>query len=161
MVKGLYCWKQLLLDTFVVAVQLPNHVWLFSTPQTEAHQSFLSLIISWSFPKFMSIELVMPFNHLIVCCLLLPLIFPSIRVFSSEIILCIRWPNYWSFSFSISLSNEYSALIFFKTEKFDLLAVQGTFKSLLSTIVQKQKFFSTLPSLWSSCHICTWLLERP
>ena len=142
--KGLYCWEQLLLDIFDVVVQLPSCIWLSSTPHFAAHQSSLSLIISWSLPEFMSIESVMPFNHLIVCCLLLPSIFPSIRIFSSEMILCIRSPNYWSFS--ISPSNEYSALIFFKTEWFDLLAVQGNFKSLC-TVVQKQQFFGTLPSL--------------
>ena len=91
------------------------------------------LHISWSLIKFMSIESVMPSNHLILChpLSLLPLIFPSIRDFSNESALCIRWPNYWRFSFSISPSNEYSGLIFFRIDWFDLLAVQGTLKSLL------------------------------
>ena len=103
------------------------------TPWTGACQASLSLIISWSSPKFMSVELVMPFNHLILChpLLFLPLIFPSIRVFSSELTLCIRWLKYWSFSFSISPSNEFSGLIFLRIDWFNLLAVQGTLKSLL------------------------------
>ena len=103
------------------------------TPWTGACQASLSLIISWSSPKFMSIELVMPFNHLILChpLLFLPLIFPSIRVFSSELTLCIRWLKYWSFSFSISPSNEHSGLISLRIDWFNLLAVQGTLKSLL------------------------------
>ena len=91
----------------------------------------------------MSIESVMPSNHLILCCplLLLPSIFPSIRVFSNESALHIRWPKYWSFSFNISPSNEYSGLISFRMDWLDLLAVQGTLKSLLQTIVQKHQFF--------------------
>ena len=92
----------------------------------------LSFTISWSLLKLMSIELVMPFNHLILCHpLLLPSIFPSIRVFSSESALCIRWPKYWSFSFSIRPSNEYSGLISFGIDSLDFLAVQGTLKNLL------------------------------
>ena len=97
-----------------------------------AHQAFLSFTISWSLLKLMSIESVMPFNHLILCCpLLLPSVFPSIRVFSNESALHIRWPTYRSFSFSISPSNEYSGLISFWMDWLDLLAVQGTLKSLL------------------------------
>ena len=103
-------------DIFLV-VQLLSCVQLFATPWTAAHQASLSITISWSLLKLMSIELVMPSNHLILCCpLLLSSVFPSIRVFSSELALCIRWPNYWSFSFSISPSNEYSGLISFKTD---------------------------------------------
>ena len=95
-------------------------------------QASLSLTIFWSLSKFMSIELMMPSNHLIFCCpLLLPSVFPSIRVFSSESALCIRWPNYWSFSFSINPSNEYSELISFRMNWLNPLAVQGTLKSLL------------------------------
>ena len=133
-------------------VQLHNCVRLFVTPWTAAHQASPSLTISWSLPKFMSIELVMPFNHLIVCCLL-PLIFPSIRVFSSEIILCIRWPKYWSFNFNISPSNEYSRLISYKTDWFDLLGVQGTLRSLLqhhsskASVLWCSAFFSCSPAL--------------
>ena len=106
-------------------VQSPSHVRLFVTPWTAACQVFVSLTISQSLPKFMSIELVMPSNHLILCLplLILPLIFPSIRVFSNELAVCIRWPKYWSFSFSISPSNEYSGMIFFRINWFDLLAV--------------------------------------
>ena len=103
------------------------------TPWTAAHQTSLSFTISQSLLKLMSIELVMPSNHLILCCPLLlpPSIFPSIRVFSSALALRIRWPKYWSFSFSISPSNEYSGLISFRIDWFDLLAVQGTLRSLL------------------------------
>ena len=102
-------------------------------PWTAAHQASLSITNSWSFLKFMFIESVMPSNHLILYCplLLLPSIFPSIRVVSNESVLCIRWPKYWSFSLSISPSNEYSRLISFRMDWFDLLAVQGTSKSLL------------------------------
>ena len=102
-------------------------------PWTTAHQAFLSIINSQSLLKLMSIKLVMPSNHLILCCplLLLPSIFPSIRVFSNVSVLLIRWPKYWSFSFSISPSNEYLGLVSFRIDWFDLLAVQGTLKSLL------------------------------
>ena len=104
-----------------------------ATPWTAAHQASLSITNSQCSLELMSIESVMPSNHLILCCPLLfsPSIFPSIRVFSGESVLHIRWPRYWSFSFSISPSNEYSGLISFKIDWFDLLAVQGTFKSLL------------------------------
>ena len=115
------------------SVQLLSRVRLFATPWTAAHQASLSITNSWSLLKLMSIELVMPSNHLILChpLLLPPSIFPSIRVFSNESILCIRWPKYWSFSFSISPSNEFSGLISFRIDWFDLLAVQGTLKSIL------------------------------
>ena len=102
------------------------------TSWTATCQASLSITNSQSLLKFMSIELVMPSNHLIICRpLLLPSIFPSIRVFSNESVLCIKWPKYWSFGFSISPSNEYSGLISFRIDWFDLLAVQGTLKSLL------------------------------
>ena len=102
-------------------------------------------------------ELVMPSNHLILCrlLLLLPSVFPSIRVFSDESVLCIRWPKYWSFSFSISPSNEYSGLTSFSMDWLDLLAVQGTLKFFSNTTVQKHQFFGAQPSLWSSSHIHT------
>ena len=108
-------------------------------------QASLSFTVSQSLFKLMSIESVMPSNHLILCraLLLLPSIFPSIRVFSNESALHIRWPKYWNFSFSISLSNEYSGLIFFRIDRFDLLAVQGTLKSLLQHHIQKHQFFGT------------------
>ena len=105
----------------------------FATPWIAAHQASLSITNSWNLPKLMSIELVMPSNHLILChpLLLLPLIFPSIRVFSNESALCIRWPRYWSFSFNISHSNEHPGLISFSMDCLYLLAIQGTLKSLL------------------------------
>ena len=117
---------------------LLSHVRLFATPWTAAHQASLFITSSQSLFKFMSLETVIPSNHHLILChplLLLPSNFPSIRVFSSELALCIRWPKYWSFSFSfsfsISLSNEYSGLISFRVNWFDLLADQGTLKSLL------------------------------
>ena len=115
------------------SVQSLSHVRLFATPWTAAHQASLSITNSWSLLKLMSIKSVMPSNHLILCHpLLLPSsIFPSIRDFSNESALHIRWPNYWSFNFSISPSKEYSGLISFRMDWLDLLAVQGTLKSLL------------------------------
>ena len=120
-------------NTVVQSVQLLSHVQLFVTPWTAAHQASQSITNSQSLLKLMSIELVMPSNHLILCCplLLLPLIFPSIRVFSSGSVLHIRWPKDWSFSFSISPSNEHAGQIFFRIDWFDFLAVPGTLKSLL------------------------------
>ena len=131
------------------SVQSLSHVWLFATPWTPALQASLSITNSRSLLKLMSIESVMPSNHLTLCCplLFLPSIFSSIRVFSNESVLCIRWPNYWSFSFSISPSNEYSGLISFRMDWLDLLAVQGTMKSLLqhhsskASILQRSAFF--------------------
>ena len=127
------------------------------TPWTAALQASLSFTISQSLLKLMSIELVMSSNHLLLChhLFFLPSIFPSIRVFSNKSALCIRWPKYWSFSFSISPSNEYSGLISFSIDWFDLLAVQGTLKSFLPTTIQKHQFFNAQPSLWSSSHIHT------
>ena len=112
-------------------------------PWTAAPQASLSFTISRSLLKLMSIESMMPSNHLILCrpLLLLPSIFPSIRVFSNESALCIRWPNYWSFSFSISPSNKYSGLISFRIDWFDLLSVQGTLKSLLQHHTSKASIF--------------------
>ena len=119
---------------------------LFVTPWTAVHQASLSITNSWSLLKLMPIESVMPSNHIILCHshLLLPSIFPSIRVFSNESVLCIWWPNYWSFSFSISPSSEYSGLISFRMDQLDLLAVQRTLKSLL------QHHSSKAPILWCS-----------
>ena len=116
------------------SVQLLSHVWLCDmTPWTAACQASLSITNSWSLLRLMSVKSVMPSKHLILCCilLLLPSTFPSIRVFSSESVLCIKWPKYWSFSFSVSPSNEYSGLISFMIDWVDLLAVQRTLKSLL------------------------------
>ena len=112
----------------ISSIQLLSCVRLFATTWTAAHQASLSITNSWNLFKLMSIESVMPSNHLILChpLLLPPSIFPRIRVFSSESVLCIMWPKYWSFSFSISPSNEYSGLISFKTDWLDLLAVQET-----------------------------------
>ena len=126
-----------------------SHAQLFATPWTEAHQASLSITNSQSPPKLMSIESVMPSNHLILChpLLLPPSIFPSIRVFSNESVLCIRWSKYWSFNFSISPFNEYSGLISFRMDWLDLRAVQGTLKSLLqhhsskASILQPSAFF--------------------
>ena len=131
------------------SVHLLSRVWLCATPWTEAHQNSLSITNSRSLFKLMSIESMMPSNHLILChpLLLLPSIFPSIRVFSNELILRIRWPKYWSFNFSISPSNEYSGLIFFRMDWLDLLATQGTLKCLLqhhsskASILQCSAFF--------------------
>ena len=132
---------------FLDSVQFSSvsHVWLFVTLWTAVHQPSLSITNSWSLLKLMSINSVMPSNHLILCnpLLLLPSIFPSIGVFSKESVLR-RWPKFWSFSFSISHSNEYSGLIFFSIDWFDLLAVQGTLKSLL------QHHSSKASILWRS-----------
>ena len=124
---------------FSFSVQLLSHVLLFMTPWTAACQASLSITNSWSSPKPISIESVMPSNHLILCCplLLLLSIFPRIRVFSNESALYIRWPKYWSFSFSISPSNEYSGLISFRMDWVDLLAVQETLKSLFQYHISK------------------------
>ena len=121
-----------------------------------ACQASLSFIISWSLLKLMSIESVMPSKHLILChpLFLLPSILPSIRVFTNESVLHIRWPKYWSFSFGISPSNEYSELIFFRMDWLDLLASKGLSRVFSNTTVQKHQFFSAQSSLWSITHIC-------
>ena len=119
------------IEAYATSVQSLSHVWLFASPWTAACQAFLSITNSQKL--LMAIELVMPSNHLILChpLLLPPSIFPNIRVFSKESVLHIMWPKYWSFSFSISPSNEYSGLISFRMDWLDLLVVQGTLKSLL------------------------------
>ena len=132
-----------------------SHVRLFATPWTTACQASLSITNSRSVPKLMSIESVMPSNHLILChpLLLLPSIFPSIRVFSNESALHIRWPKYWSFSFNISPSNEHPGLISFRMDWLDLLAVQGTLKSLLQHHSSKASMillrYYNIPKVWS------------
>ena len=128
------------------SVQSLSHVWLFATPWNTACQASLSITNSLSLPKIMSIELVMPSNHLILChpLLLLPSIFPSIRIFSNESAFHIRWPKYWSFSFKISPSNEHPGLISFRMDWLDLFAIQGTLKSLL------QHHSSKASILWCS-----------
>ena len=146
---GRKTWKYPRIFLTFSLVQSLSHVRLFATPWTAAHQPSLSITNSQSLLKFMSIELVMPSNHLILChpLLLPPSIFPSIMVFSNESSLRMRWPKYWSFSFSISPSNEYSGLISFRMDWLDLLAVQGTLKSLLQyhsskvSILQCSAFF--------------------
>ena len=132
----------------IQSVHSLSHVQLFVTPWTAACQAILSIINSWSLLKLMSIKLVMLSKHLVLCCPLLPpSIFPSIRNFSNDIVLHIRWPKYWSFRFSISPSNEYSGLISFRIDWFDPLAVQGTLKRLLqhhsskASILQHSTFF--------------------
>ena len=134
----------------------PSFVSDSATPWSAAHQASLSITNSQSLLKLMSFKSVMPSNHLILChpLLLLPSIFPSIRVFSNELSVRIRWPKYWSFS--ISPSSEYSGLISFRIDWFDLLAVQGTLSRVFfSTTFQKHQLFSAQPSLWSSSHILT------
>ena len=134
------------------SVQLLSHVQLFATLWTEARQASLSMTNPWSLLRLMPIEPVMPSNYLILFCppLLLHLIFPSIRVFSNESVCCIVWPKYWSFSFNIILSNDYSGLISFRMDWLDLLAPQGTLKSLLkhhsskASILQCSAFFIVL-----------------
>ena len=130
----------------IVLVHSLSRVWLFASPGTAAHQASLSITNSWSLLKLMFIESVMPSNHLFLChpLLLLSSIFSSIEVFSNESVLHIRWPKYWSFSFRMSPPNEYSGLISFRMDWLDLLAVQGTFKSLL------QHHTSKASVLWHS-----------
>ena len=144
-------------------VQWLSHVQLFATPWTTARQASLSMTNSCSLLKLTSIESLMPFNHLILCraLLLLPSIFPSIRVFSNESVLHIRWSKFWSFSFSISLSNEYSRLISFRIDWFDLLTVQETPKSLFQH--HSSAFFIVSSFLYSPAFFIVQLslLERP
>ena len=139
------CWRKFF-RLKVSSVQSLSCVRLFATPWTVARQASLSITNSWSLSKVMSIESVMPSSHLILCCplLLLPSIFPSIRVISNESALCIRWPKDWSFSFNISPSNEHPGLIYFRMNWLDLPAVQGTLKSLL------QHHSSKASVLWCS-----------
>ena len=147
-------------------VQSLSHVRLFATPWTAACQASLSFTTSQNLLKLVSIELVMPSNHLVLHhpLLLLPSIFPSIRVFSSGSVLRIKWPKYWSFSFSISPSNEYSGLISFRIDWFDLPAVQGTPKSLLQHHSSKAPILWCIKkaqsSLWSNSHIHTWTTRK-
>ena len=147
----------------VSSVQLLSHVWLFATPWTTAHQASLSINNSQSSLKPTSIESVMPCNHLILCrpILLLPSIFPSIRVFSNESVLRMRWPKYWSFSFSISPSKEHPGLISFRMDWLDLLAVQGALKSLLQHRSSKASILRYSAFLWPNSHIHTWPQEKP
>ena len=145
------------------SVQLLSHVRLFASPWTAARQASMSITNSWSPPKPMSIESVMPSNHLILCrpLLLLPSVFPSIRVFSDESAFCIRWPKYWSFSFNISPSSEHPGIISFRMGWLDLLVVQGISRVFSNTTVQKHQFFSAQLSSHFNSHIHTWPLEKP
>ena len=140
-------------------VQMLSCFWLFMTPWTAVRQASLSFTTFWS---LLNIKSVMLTNHLILCRpFLLTSIFLSIRVYSNELALHIRWPKYWGFSFSISPSNEYPGLISFGIEWLDLLAVQETLKSLLQHQIWQNQFFDTQPSLWFNSHIRSWLLEKP
>ena len=145
----------MLTPSIVVVVQSPSHVWLFVTPWTAACQTSLSLTISQSLPKFMSIASVMPSSHLILWCplFLLPSVFPSIRDFSNESPVRIKWPKSWSFSFSISPSNEYSGLISLEIDWFDPLDFQGTLRSLL------QHHSSNTLILWCSAFFTVQLSQ--
>ena len=146
----------------ISSVQSLSRVQLFATPWPAALQASLSITNSWSLPKLMSIESVMPSSHLILCHpILLPSFFPSIRVFSNESALCIKWSKYWSFSFNISPSNEHPGLISFRMDWLDLLAVQGTLTSLLQHHSSKASILWHSAFLWSNSHIHTWLLEKP
>ena len=140
-----------------------SRVWVFATPWIAAHQASVSITNSWSSLKLMSIEWVMPSSHLILCrpLLLLPPIPPSIRVFSNESTLHMRWLKNWSFSFSIIPSKEIPGLISFRVDWLDLLAVRGTLKSLLQHHSSKASFFGTQPSSQSNSHSHTWPLEKP
>ena len=144
-----------------IVVQLPSCVWLFVTPWIASHQPSLSLFISWSLPKFLSIESVMLSNHLFLYhpLLLLPSVFPSMRVFSNELALCVWWPKYWSFSLNISPSKDYSGLISFKIDWFDFLAVQGILKNLLQHHSSKASIpwcSSFLTVQLSQPYVTTW-----
>ena len=146
-----------------MSVQLLSRVWLFATPWTAACQASLSITNSWSLLKLMSIESVMPSNHLILCCplLLLPSIFPSIRVFSNESALHIRWPKYWSFSFSTVLPMDIQGWLPLGLAVLISLLSKGLARVIFSTTAQKHQFFSAQPLLWSNSQSCTWLLEKP
>ena len=147
----------------ISSVQSLSSAQLFATPWITARQVSLPITNTQCPPKPMSIESVIPSNHLTLCCplLLLPSIFPTIWVFSNELALHIRWPKYWSFSFNLSPSNEHPGLISFRMDWLDLLAVQRISRVFSNTTVQKHQFFSAQLSLQSNSHIHTWPLEKP
>ena len=170
-----------LFPNYILLLLLLSCVWLFETPRTVPCKAFLSFFISWSLLKLISIESVMPSNHLILChpLLLLPSVFASIRVFSNELVLRIRWPKYWSFS--ISPSSEYSGLISSRIDRFDLLVVQGTLKSVLqhqnskASVLWRSAFFMVQlshsykttgkPQLWldgplSGNWLAIWIISK-
>ena len=159
-----------LLCTCISSVQSLSSIQLFVTPWTATHQASLSITNSWSLLKLMSIESVMPSNHLILCrpLLLLPSIFSSIKVFSRKSVLCNRWPKYWSFTwpkywsfnFSIGPYNEYSMNIHLGLTNL-ILQSKGPSRVFSKTTVEKHQFFSAQLSLWSNSHIHSWLLEKP
>ena len=155
-------WSQDSYNTLSQSVQLPSRVWLFATPWTAACQASLSITNSQNLLKLISIESVMPSNHLILCCplLLLNSIFPSIRVFSNESVLCIRWSKYWSFSFSILPMHIHDWFPLGWTGWISLLS-KGLSRVFSNTTVQKHQCFGAQLSLWSNSHIHTWLLEKP
>ena len=155
-------WKNSLVIQFS-SVQSLSRVRLFVTPWIAARKASPSIANSWSSLKLMSIELVMPSRHLILChpLLLLPPIPPSVRVFSNESTLRMRWPKYWSFSFSIIPSKEHPGLISFRMDGWISLQSKGLSRVFSNTTVQKQQFFSAQPSSQSNSHIHTWLLEKP
>ena len=146
-----------------VVLQSFSCVWHFGTPRTAAHQASLSFTIFWSLHKLMLTESVMPSNHLILSrpFFLLPLIFPSIRVFSNELALCIRWPMYWNFSSALALPMNIQDWFHLGLTGLIPLLSKGLSRVFSSTKVRKQQFFSTQPSLWSNSHIHTWQLEKP
>jgi len=148
---------------FFFLVQSLSHFWLFSAPWTAALQASLFFTTSLSLLKFMSLELVMLSNHLILChpFLFLPSIFHSIRVFSSELAVLIKWPKYWSLSFSTVLPVNIQGWFPFELTGLISVPSKGLSRVFSNTTVQKHWFFSTHPSLWSSSHIHTWLLEKP
>ena len=146
-----------------VVVQSASCVWLFVTPWTSIHQTSLSFPISWSLFKFMYFESVIPSNHIILCCslLLLPSIFPSIRVFSNESVLHIMCPKYWALVSALVLLMNIQG--WFPSGLTGLISMlsKGLSRVFSNTTIQKHQFFVTQPSLWSNSHICTWLLEKP
>ena len=156
--KGRGCFRNCL-----SSVQSLSHVWLFAIPWIAARQASLSITNSRSSPKLMCIESVMPSSHLILCrpLLLLPLIPPSIRVFSNESTFLMRWPKYWSFSFSISPSKEHPGLISFRMTGWISLQSKGLSRIFSNTTVQKHQFISAQPSSQSNSHIHTWPQEKP
>ena len=158
---GIYC--NVSVAKLFSTVQSLSRIWLLVIPWTAARQASLSITNSRSLPKLMSMESVMPSSHLILChpLHLLPPTPPSIRYFSNESTLSITWPKYWSFSFSISSSNEHPGLISFRMDWLDLLEVQGTLKSLLQHHSSKHQFFGAQLSSQSNPHIHTWSLEKP
>ena len=152
-----------LMYTVVKWVKSLSHVRLFATPWIAKRQASVSITNSRSSLRLMSIKSVIPSSHLILChpLLLLPPIPPSIRVFSNESTICMRWPKYWSFSLSIIPSKEIPGLISFSMNWLDLLAVQGTLRVFSNTTVQKHQFFGAQPSSQSNSHIHTWPQEKP